>query len=418
MLQADEWREVIERILAGSGSERDQNRIQSEVLDGRVLLSAGNQSVEAGRDVVRSVILFGNQKVHIHLDEERAEGLRQKLFPKLNGILPPFPSLLFVGRAGALSEIRGHLTGSGGPSSLIIRGWPGVGKTSVLSALGRDARLLEHFPDGVLWTSLGPSPSLLSVLASWGSALGTDSILRAPTLDTARQQLALSLASKKMLLLVDDVWEPSHLATFLAARGPDCSVLATTREQGVADSFTSSPTFVYPLPVLEETYAWELFQAIAPEVADRHPDECQSLVRALECLPLAIHVAARLVSTESRLGWGVVDLLDNLKSGAAVLKERAPEDRLESGEIPTVSRLLQKSTDRLNERVRECYAYLGVFAPKPATFDLAALSSVWEIEDPKPVVRELTSRGLLEPVGQGRFQMHALLVAHARSLLN
>jgi hypothetical protein len=30
----------------------------------------------------------------------------------------------------------------------------------------------------------------------------------------------------------------------------------------------------------------------------------------------------------------------------------------------------------------------------------------------------LINYGLLEPVGGGRFQMHALLVAHARSLLS
>lgn len=417
MQQADQWKDIFSRILNGTATERETESFQSELLDGRVLLSAGNQSFEAGRDVVRSVVLLGNQKVHIRLDEERTDALRRKLFPVSKGVQPPFPSLLLVGRAGALRDIRSYLTRETQQRAIIIRGWPGVGKTSVLSALGRDARLLTDFPDGVLWTSLGPSPEILSVLASWGSALGTNSVLRAPTLDAACEQVARLLALKKMLLLVDDVWDSSHLATFMAVRGPDCRVLATTREPAVANAFTSSPTHVYALPVLEETYAWELFQAIAPEVVSQYESECRSLIRALEYLPLAIHVAARLVTSESRLGWGVADLLEDLKTGSAVLRECAPEDRLESGKIPTVAALLKKSTDLLDERVRECYAYLGVFAPKPATFDLAALRSVWELDDPKPVVRELAGRGLLEPVGYGRFQMHALLVAHARSLL-
>jgi hypothetical protein len=43
---------------------------------------------------------------------------------------------------------------------------------------------------------------------------------------------------------------------------------------------------------------------------------------------------------------------------------------------------------------------------------------MWDEPDPKPTVRVLVNRGLLEPVlGTDRFQMHAILVMHARSLL-
>jgi hypothetical protein len=84
---------------------------------------------------------------------------------------------------------------------------------------------------------------------------------------------------------------------------------------------------------------------------------------------------------------------------------------------PTVATLLKRSTDTLKESTRERFALLGLFVPKPATFDLGAMSAIWDVEDPKPTARELVNRGLLEPVGSGRFQMHALLVLHARSML-
>jgi hypothetical protein len=225
------------------------------------------------------------------------------------------------------------------------------------------------------------------------------------------------LDGKKMLLIVDDVWAASQLAPFLAARGSTCAVVATTRESAVADQFTASQAKVYRLPVLDEIYALDLFQAIAPEILRQHPKECLELVGALECLPLAIHVAARLLATESKLGWGVYELIEELKAGDAILIKAPPEDRLDGGSSPTVAALLRKSTDLLSSTAKDCYSLLGVFAPKPATFDLAMLSGQWELADPRPVVRELASHGLLEPVGYGRFQMHALLVAHARSLL-
>lgn len=76
-----------------------------------------------------------------------------------------------------------------------------------------------------------------------------------------------------------------------------------------------------------------------------------------------------------------------------------------------------KSTERLDKVARDCFAYLGVFAPEPATFDLAALQAVWEMAEPKPVVDILVTRGLIEPSGNGRFQLHSLLALHARSFL-
>ncbi len=69
------------------------------------------------------------------------------------------------------------------------------------------------------------------------------------------------------------------------------------------------------------------------------------------------------------------------------------------------------------EETLERFAYLGAFAPKPATFDAEAIKSVWLADDPKPTIRALVDRGLLEPSSQGRFWMHAILVKHAQSFL-
>jgi hypothetical protein len=81
-----------------------------------------------------------------------------------------------------------------------------------------------------------------------------------------------------------------------------------------------------------------------------------------------------------------------------------------------VAALLELSTNRLDEDTLICFAYLGAFAPKPATFDLPAMQAVWEVEDARPTTRTLVDRGLLEPITDtGRFWLHAILVAHAKS---
>jgi hypothetical protein len=145
------------------------------------------------------------------------------------------------------------------------------------------------------------------------------------------------------------------------------------------------------------------------------------LVRELEGLPLALQVAGHMLRVEAGYGFGVTDLLDELREGAKLLMATAPADRsdLATETTPTVAVLLQKSTDRLDQFTRDCFAYLGAFVPKPATFGLEAMQSVWMIETDaaKTTARMLVDRGLLEPIGHGRFWMHALLVTHARSLL-
>ncbi|MBV8281344.1 MAG: hypothetical protein JO347_04685 [Candidatus Eremiobacteraeota bacterium] len=238
-----------------------------------------------------------------------------------------------------------------------------------------------------------------------------------PTAEQVVQHLAALLRHKRMLLIVDDVWDAGHGALFQHARGSDCGLLITTREPEVAEVLAATPEAIYTLPVLASEDALKLLRILAPEVVQKYPDECRELLEDLECLPLALHVAGRLLRAEQKLDWGVTDLLKSIREGAAVISAAAPMDRVEKGTIPTVAALLQKSTDRLDPQSRDCFAFLGAFAPKPATFDLEAMKQVWRVEDPRPIVRKLVARGLLEPVGDSRFQMHALLVAHARSLL-
>jgi len=343
------------------------------------------------------------------------------------GIAPPFPASVFTGRETEIDHVKRLLgiTGSAGLENkvTIICGYPGVGKTAIVGAIGHDPDTAKTYSDGVLWASLkrkpdGGGPDLLSEMAKWGHALGTDKLMSTPTLAECSSRLSYLLQDKRMLLILDDVWEADHAAHFLKAAGSKCAVLITTRESTeVADYFASTPKSIYKLPILTEDNAIELLRAISPSAVDQYPDECRRLVRSLECLPLALRVAGRLINSEQNKGLSVPNLLRSIEDGTAIIAAKAPEDRLEGDTIPTVEALLNRSTDLLSKDARECFASLGPFAPKPATFDLEALKSIWKVKDPAPVVRSLVGHGLMEYIGAGRYQMHALLVAHTYSFL-
>jgi hypothetical protein len=409
-----------DRLAAGSASDEDQRLFRRAIFDGKVIL-APVDGEPSGQASVPKTTRHGD-RLHIELSNDLYRELQGHLYPPPQGLPPPLPGSIFLGREKDLLNIKQLLGVNAAPPPAgiptVVRGWPGVGKTTFVSVICRDPEIIQSFPDGVLWTYLDQEPELFSKLAAWGRALtGTDDLLRVPTLTEAAARLAELLRRRRMLLVVDDVWNVAHAVPFLqAGNSGQCALLLTTRLPEVADELTSDPLRTYKLPVLTEESAILLLRHLIPAVVEQFPDLCREMAHDLEYLPLSLHVAGRLLRREAEMGFDVIKSIGEIREGA-IIDESAPADRAESGSRPSLRTLLERSTDRLEEHERECFAFLGAFAPKPATFDMAAMQAVWGVPDAKPIVKKLAGLGLLESVGNGRFQMHALLVQHARSLL-
>ncbi len=357
---------------------------------------------------------------------ERIKNDRESLYfqamPQSTGLAPPLPALI-VGRETALNELRQRLrdldeSGNPGQTTTVIQGWPGVGKSTLVAMVAHDPTITDLFPDGILWTSLGENPNLLSKLQAWIQSLGLQSDAQA-TIEDLSLQLTAYLREKQMLLIVDDIWEIEHAMPFKVG-GRDATTLATTRFPDLANQLATTPSDVYRLPILSTDAGLQLLERLAPDVVHQHEADARQLVDDLEGLPLALQVAGRLLHAEAQLGWGIHELMEEIREGTKLLEAQAPPDRIDLAEAtaPTVAILIQKSVDRLEEQMQAYFAMLGVFAPKPATFDLPAMAAVWDIDDAKPQARVLVERGLLEPIGGGRFQMHALLVMYAKSFFD
>lgn len=343
----------------------------------------------------------------------------QSLSVQTTGILPPLPSLV-IGRESALNDLKHRLgiNESEKPHPItVVQGWPGVGKSTLIAALAHDHEVNHTFLDGILWASLGENPDLVAELLSWVKALKFADVSDRVSLEELTAMLRTNLRAKRMLLIVDDVWRAEHLAPFRVG-GQHCALLVTSRLNDVARTIAATSRDLYKLHILTEENAFELLAALAPQAATQYPTESLALVRSLEGLPLGIQVAGRLLENEMQFDWGVKDLLVELQEGVRLLQAQAPGDL--AGQLPqtppTVGVLLQRSTDALDELTRERFADLGLFVPKPATFNLDAMAALWDVANPKETARILVNRGLLEPLSGGRFQMHALLMLHARSL--
>jgi hypothetical protein len=338
------------------------------------------------------------------------------------GNAPCIPSS-FVGREEDISELRARfISPRKGNNSLqvitSIKGWPGVGKTTIASVLAHDNEIVNFFPDGVLWVSLGQKPNLMRKTSTWLTILGVEECSLPKTIEETQSKLISLLRNRQMFLIIDDVWNVEDARPFLVG-GAKCATLVTTREDEIANRITPCARNIYRLNVLKDEEALILLNELAPTAVEQYPDECKFLVKELEGLPLAIQVAGRMLNAEMNYGFSIKELIKELKEGASLLNAAAPSDRIDlvKQTTPTIAALLSKSVDQLDDTSRDCYALLGSLAPKPATLSIDAMRLIWQTNDPKPVIKTLVDRGLLEFLPQiNRYQIHAIMVMLARTL--
>ncbi len=332
-------------------------------------------------------------------------------------LLPPPPRLM-IGRDDVLAALRERLIPRGDHASpeVVIQGWPGIGKTTLSAALAYDRSLQQQYRDGVVWLAFGENPNIRALLAHCCQAADLGMPDPDDSIEMLSARLRTHFASRAVVFILDDLWEVSHALPFRVG-GSDCAVFMSTRFNDVARALVDRADQVYKVPLISDAAALQLLYALAPGL-QHFEAETLALIHDLEGLPLALQVAGRLLHAETSMGWGIRELVQELREGRRLLESRAPADRHEIAiqTSPTIAVLLQRSVNKLSEPLQEKFALLGIFAPKPATFTVEAVSAIWRDPQPHPAIRTLTDRGLLESTNTGRFQMHALLVMYARSL--
>lgn len=394
---------------------------------GNTSTASGERSVSAGSNIHGNVTTGDRYELNFGFGEQLYEESEARTSaPSMLGMIPSLPET-FVGREGDLAELKENLRIGVEHETLVpvqvltaVHGWPGVGKTTVAAALARDKEVAELFPDGRLFASLGREPEILSTLVTWARALGAGDLSDAESVPEASTRLAAAVSEKRVLLVVDDVWEAAHAAS-LAVGGRRCGTLVTTRLSRVAQEISPRAEGVYRLGVLSEEEALKLLKQLASDVVSEHPEESRQLVQELDGLPLAIRVAGGMLAAESYRGLDVPELLEELRVGKRLLGEQVPPSYVLASEQevpPTVTALLRRSTERLRALYRKRFALLGVLPPRPISFDIPAAQDVWDMRsDPRMTLRALTDRGVIEPAGNGRFQMHSLLSDFAVSMI-
>jgi hypothetical protein len=150
--------------------------------------------------------------------------------------MPPLPDY-FVARPEHEQAVKSLLLAPDNttPGTLVVSaiyGLGGIGKSVLAAALAHCSDVQDRFADGILWATLGQEPDLLSFLSGWIQALG-DRDYKPTSVDAASMHLRSLLYNKRVLLVVDDAWNPDHVEAFRIG-GTGCRVLVTTREAEVS----------------------------------------------------------------------------------------------------------------------------------------------------------------------------------------
>jgi NB-ARC domain len=336
---------------------------------------------------------------------------------------PPLPPQGIFGRDAMLTEIFDALALNDEQATnippLALRGMGGIGKTTLAKALGRLEFIPKFFPGGVLWTELGPNPTIRILLDGWGKALGVD-LLPERDENACRDRLRGILYHRKVLLIVDDVWQTAHGNYFLVA-GPQCRTLFTTREVPVAQDLATRKRTL-PVDVLSPGASLALLHQLASEAVVVDEQSAKRLCERLEFLPLALTLAGRLLANEAdiptRMQRLVSELIERRQARLQLLQAEGRKG-LDEDHPVSIEAILGMSVERLDRTDQERFAMLSVFGGEPLTWEINATAAVWEcsVEETEATISRFIQRGLVERRGE-RYWMHALLSDYAAEMMD
>jgi predicted ATPase/DNA-binding SARP family transcriptional activator len=281
-----------------------------------------------------------------------AEGLQVEFAP-LRGTRPsnlPLQLTPFIGRRREVTELVELIRG-GSRRLVTLTGPGGSGKSRL--AVEAASHLAGDYPDGVWWVPLQSLADPELVLPTIASAVGT------------QEDMTVWIGSRRMLLVLDNFEQLLPAGGEVAAMLAECAnlqLLVTSRER-----LRVSAEGEYRVSPMTEADAVALFDERAGDGGS--PEARAEVCRRLDCLPLAVELAAARTGTltlEQILRY-LDDQLSFLTGGPRDVPARQQ----------TLRATIDWSYDLLKPDEQRLFRRLGVFA---GSWDLGGAAAVCEVD--------------------------------------
>ncbi|MET9166389.1 tetratricopeptide repeat protein [Streptomyces cellulosae] len=363
----------------------------------------------AGASFERSQVLgSGTQTTKINVHAYAA-------VPTALNTLPGLPQE-FTGREDEMVKILSLLAPGSGAGTAVgsIAGLPGVGKTTLVHAVGHAALDRGWFTHVQVVNLRGYDPIPVppeDALEALLRALGVAAEHIPPTLDERaglyRSQLdALALQGQQVLILADNASTSGQVRSLLPARHH--AVLVTSRH-----TLPGLGARLFNLHPLQPDAAVDLLRQRL-EVADPddrrvedEPAAAEELAALCGYLPLALQIAAALLADDP--GQPLSERVRMLSDAGTRL------GGLDDGER-NLRAVFDECLTRLSHREAEVYRLLGLHPGPDISAPAAAALTGEPVDKITPVLQQLVRARLLTQNGQvrDRWSMHDLLRIHAQ----
>ncbi len=254
-----------------------------------------------------------------------------------------------------------------------LRGAGGYGKTTMAMALCHNERIQDAFDDGILWVTLGENPG--NLVGKLEDLIYTLSEKRPgfTSIDAASIHFAELLADRDILLVIDDVWNSTHLEPFLQG-GKQCARLVTTRNEHVLRPDVQR----IQVDAMQQKEAVQLLGSGLSSTPLRAGD-----IKALAALATRLGEWALLLKLVNGVlrerisrGQSLADALTYIntaldKRGLTAFDDKNAQDRNHA-----VARTLSVSLDMLSTDEKARYKELAVF-PEDMDIPLVTLQRLW-----------------------------------------
>ncbi|XP_057870987.2 putative disease resistance protein At5g47280 isoform X1 [Cryptomeria japonica] len=242
----------------------------------------------------------------------------------------------------------------------------GGGKTTLALAICNDPHIKDYF-ENVHFITVSQSPNLKVIIETmWEKIVGRKKP-EFQNVEDARIQLNQQLfsQSKRILMILDDVWSRAHLEELLI-EAPGYKTVITTRDSSIVPQ--NSSTRLYQLPLLGHEDALSLFcfsafgQTSIPSNA--HANLVMEVQAECKGLPLALKVIGSSLNGEPYVTWS--NAKNKLSLGESISSDH------EEG----LFRCLETSINFLDDVGRECFLDLALFPENKKTC-ANALLDIW-----------------------------------------